>query len=140
MAFYTLDNNSKHSFIAQATVCSSVAETKERHMKSNYSYFLIKGEDSFRICKSFYLTTLALSQKMVYNVHQKKNKLTGMLKLDDQGKHDKHAKVIDEQKNRVISHIDSFPAIKSHYYWAKANKNYLKAGLSIQKMYDLKNA
>ena len=40
----------------------------------------MKGEDSFRVCKSFYLSTLAISQKMVYNVHQKKNKLTGMLK------------------------------------------------------------
>ena len=73
MAFYTLDTNGKHSFIAQTTVCSSVAGTKQGHMKSNCSYFLMKGEDSFRICKSFYLTTLALSQKMVYNVHQKNN-------------------------------------------------------------------
>ena len=42
----------------------------------------MKGEDSFRVSKSFYLSTLAISQKMVYNVHQKKNILTGMLKSD----------------------------------------------------------
>ena len=42
----------------------------------------MKGEDSFRVCKRFYLSTLAISQKMVYNVHQKKNELTAMLKLD----------------------------------------------------------
>ena len=53
------------------------------------------------------------------------------------GKHDKHPKVSDEQKNRVISHIDSFPVIESHYCRAKTNKKYLEAGLSIQKSYDL---
>ena len=74
MAFYKLDTNGKHSFIAQTAVYSSVAGTKEERKKSNYSYFLMKGEGSFRVCKSFYLSTLAISQKMVYNVHQKKKK------------------------------------------------------------------
>ena len=60
---------------------------------------------------------------MVYNVHLKKNKLTGMLKLHGKhDKHDKHAKVSNEQKNGVISHIDSFPVIESHYCRAKTNK------------------
>ena len=48
-----------------------------------------------------------------------------------------HTKVSDEQKNRVISYIDFFPVIKSHYYLAKSNKKYLDAGLSIAKMYNL---
>ena len=74
---------------------------------------------------------------MVYNVHQKKNELTGMLILDGRGKHDKHAKVSDKQKNGFIPHIDSFPVIESHYCRAKTNKKYLEAGLSIQKMYDI---
>ena len=139
MAFYKLDTNGKHSFIAQTTVYSLVAGTKEERKKSNYSYFLMKGEGSFRVCKSFYLSTLAISQKMVYNVHQKKKKrkLTDMLKPDDLGKHDKLAKVSDEQKNGVVSLIDSFPGIESHYYRSKTNKKYLEAGLSIQQMYDL---
>ena len=69
------------------------------------------------------MSTLAISQKMVYNVHLKKNTLTGMLKLHGKhDKHDKHAKVSNEQKNGVISHIDSFPVIESHYRRAKTNK------------------
>ena len=137
MAFHKLDTNSKHSFIAQTRVSSSVAGMKEGRKKSSCSRFLIKGEDSFGVCKSFYLSTLAISQKMVYNFHQKKNKVIGMLKWDGRGKHDKHAKVSDEQKNGVMSHIDSFPVIKFHYCRAKTNKKYFEAGLSIQKMYDL---
>ena len=68
---------------------------------------------------------------MVYNVHLKKDKLAGMLKLDDWRTYDKHAKVSDKRKNGVISHIDSFPVIKSHYRRAKTNKKHLEAGLNI---------
>ena len=135
MAFCKLDTNGKHSFIAQATVCSSVAGMKEGHKKSSYSYFLMKGENSFRVCNSFYLSTLLISQKMVYNVNQKKNKLTGMLKPDGRGKRDRHARVSDEHKNGVISHIDFFPVIECHYSRTKTNNKYLEAGLSIQKIY-----
>ena len=65
---------------------------------------------------------------------------TGLLKPDGQGKHDRHANVSDEQKNGVISHIDSFPVIRPHYCRAKKNKKYLETGLSIQKMYDFYKA
>ena len=47
MAFYKFDTEGKHSFIAQTTVCSSVAGTKEACQQSSYTYFLMKGEDSF---------------------------------------------------------------------------------------------
>ena len=57
MAFYELDTSDKHSFIAQATV----AGMKGGQKKSSYTYILMKGEDSFRVCNSFYLSTLAIS-------------------------------------------------------------------------------
>ena len=88
MALYKLDTNDKHSFIVQTAICSSVVGTKEYHKKLSYIYFLMKGEDSFWVCKSFYLSTHAISQKIVYIVHEKNNKLTGMLRLDGRGKHD----------------------------------------------------
>ena len=58
MAFYKLVTNGKHFLIAQTTVCSLVARTKEGRKKSSYTYFLMKGEDSFRVFKSFYFSTL----------------------------------------------------------------------------------
>ena len=72
MVFYKLDTNGKHSFMAQTTVYSSVAGTKEGHKKLSYAYLLMKGEESFWVCKSFYLSTLGISKKIVYNVPQKK--------------------------------------------------------------------
>ena len=106
-------------------------------MKSNYTYSLMKGEGSFRVWKSFYMSTLESSQKIADNVYQQNNKLTNMLKPDGKGKHDKHIKMSDEQKNGVISHIYSFPVVESHNCRAKTNKKYLEAELSIQKMFDL---
>ena len=44
-------------------------DTTSRRRKS-YKYFLFGGENS--VCKDFYLSTLAISQRMVYDVHEKK--------------------------------------------------------------------
>ena len=57
------------------------------------------------------LSTLAVSQKMVYNVHEKKDKVTGILKADGRGKHNKHHRVTEEQREEVIVHINSFPVV-----------------------------
>ena len=73
----------------------------------------------------------------MYSVHNKRINLLVKLKLDDRGKHENHGKVSDVQKKGVISHVDFFPVIESHHYRAKTNKEYLEAGLSIQKMYNL---
>ena len=137
LQFYKLDREQKHAFIAQTTVCSSTAAEKTSRKNFNYTYFLLKGESSFRVCKKFYLSTLAISQKMVYGVHEKKDKISGALRKDGRGKHGKHLKVTEEQKADVMQHIKSFPAMESHYCRAKTNKKYLQSDLNIEKMYDL---
>ena len=97
----------------------------------------MKGEESFRVCKSFYLSTLAVSQKMIYGVHEKKEEVCVIVKPDGRGKHNNHYKVTQEEKEKVIAHINSFPVIDSHYCRAKTNKKYLEVDLNIEKMYDL---
>ena len=57
------------------------------------------GEESFRVCKSYYLSTLAVSQKMIYNVHEKKSPITGVVKADGRGKKF-HSNVTKEQRER----------------------------------------
>ena len=79
-----MDVNAKHAFINKTTIYTSVANTNKnvqsteevnfssRRKKKSYSFYLIDGESYARVCKEFYLSTLAVSQKMVYNVHEKK--------------------------------------------------------------------
>ena len=137
MDFYKLDNGGKHNFINQTTTCTTASSGKESsRRKKSYSYYFMVGEESFRICKSYYLSTLAVSQKMIYNVHEKKNPITGVVKADGRGKKC-HSNVTKEQREIVIAHINSFPVIDSHYCRAKTNKKYVQPGLNIERMYDL---
>ena len=71
----------------------------------------MKGEESFCICKNFYLLTWSVSQKMIYGVHEKKEEVSGIVKPDGRGKQNNHYKVTQEEKEKVIAHINSFPVI-----------------------------
>ena len=82
----------------------------------------MKGEESFRVCKSFYLSTLAVSQKIIYGVHEKKEEVSGIAKPDGRGKHNNYYKVTQKEKEKVIAHTISFPVIDSHYCLTKTNK------------------
>lgn len=78
-------------------------------------YFNIKGH-RVQVCKSYFLSTLQISQKPVYNAHSKKN--TG---------------VPENLKNDVRNHITSFTVIESHYCRADMKKKYLEKSLRIKK-------
>ena len=108
--------------------------------KGSYSYFLSVGEQLCRVCKSFYLTTLAVSQKAVYTAHQKKDPVSGTLTPDCRGKHNNMKKIGEEQRKKVIDRINSFQLVDSHYCTAKTNKKYIEATLNLAKMYDLYKA
>ena len=123
---YKLGTNGKHSFIARTSVCSSVSENKESRKKLSYSYFLIKGEKSLSVFKNFYLPTLAVSQEIVYNVYQKKDQATGVIKPDGRGRHESHHRVCEEQKKGILEHINSFPVVESYYCLTKTNKTIWK--------------
>ena len=88
------------------------------------------------MCKQFYLGTLNISQKVVYNVHDKKDTLIGTTKADARGKHLKKI-ILPGMQNTVREHILSFSTIESHYCRADAKSQYLDPGLNVKKMYDL---
>ena len=122
--FYKLDAKGKHFFISQTSICLLRSSSKESsRIKKNYSYFFMKGEELFCLCKGFYLPTLAVSQKMIYSIHEMKEEVSGIVKPDSPGKHNNHYKVMQEEKEKPIAHINSFPVIDSHYCRAKTNKN-----------------
>ena len=75
-----------------------------------------------RVCKKFYLATLAVCQKMVYNVHRKKDPISVTTKSDGQGKHGKQCHVSPCDKEAIISHINYFPVTDAYYCHAKTNK------------------
>ena len=82
LGFCKLNQNEKHAFIKQTTVRASANSETNKRKKNSSTYFLLQGEHSRCVCKYFCLYTLAISQKMVYNVYEKADKVTGIMKPD----------------------------------------------------------
>ena len=128
----------KHSFIARSTKCNQTARPKDgpSRRKKSFSYHFVLNGKEIRVCKQYYLDTVSVSQKVIYNVHEKKNPITGTPKSDGRGKHPK--KVINQERKQLLrDHIRSFPVVESHYCRSSTKKQYLESQLNLQKMYDL---
>lgn len=138
--FYSLNQEGKSSYILKSTkrIESVRKSNKSGNSRRDYSfsYFVELSGNMIRVCKPFWLGTFAISQKPVYNAHEKKNSVTGVAKKCDKGL--KSEKRIPEDKvSEVKTHITSFPRIESHYCRAKTSKHYLDPNLNITKMYNL---
>lgn len=135
--YYSLDRLRKYDFILKFTSDGEIVRPtkteKASRRKKAFSYYLeIKG-DNIRVCKPFFLGTLDISQKIVYDVHNKKT-ITGLIELKPKLG---NRKMLQEVTDKIKLHINSFPVIESHYCRAKTSKKYLEASLNIEKMYEL---
>lgn len=89
--FYDLAQNEKQIFIVNNT--ERVGKNRKTNLNQDFPpkrtflfkyYFNIKGH-RVQVCKSYFLITLQISQKPVYNAHSKKNVDTGIPKSDGRG-------------------------------------------------------
>ena len=69
-------------------------------------------------------------------VLQRKQAIDSPIK-DRRGKETHHNKTPNADIERVRAHIDSFPAIQSHYARKDSNRKFPSSSLNIRKMYDL---
>ena len=128
------DANRRHDFIgSHTTEVSKKQNTGSRRSKTLF-YFLPKaGEDRVAVCKTFFLRTLDVSSAVV-----RKAQATNVPGLSRQRtKTVAHNKTSDELIKHVHDHINLFPLMPSHYCRQRSQRNYLEAGLSVSKMYDL---
>lgn len=94
-------------------------------------------ENLVKVCKTFFLHTLSISDKAVCTVHNKLSCL-GISSEDSRGKHrTRPNRMTEEQKQKVKQHIESFKTVESHYCRKHSSKQYLPAGLSVAKMHML---
>ncbi|XP_046685891.1 uncharacterized protein LOC124371586 [Homalodisca vitripennis] len=143
-AFYTLKTqNEKYMFLKNLTERSLTARKQNKGVENSVSrrqfsfryYFNINNE-RIQVCKTFFLSTLSISQKPIYNVHLKKDPETDLPKNDQRG-HNKSTVIPAYAKNDVRIHIKSFPVVESHYCRKNSSKQYLDSSLNISKMYSL---
>lgn len=137
-SFYSLEQNGKSAFLLNMT--RRILIKRKRSAESNYKsfsfeYFFEKDNEKVRVCKPFFLATLCISQKPVYNVHMKKSD-TGTPQADKRGKNTKD-RILQKDKDLIKQHIESFPCVEAHYCRKDSKKKYLEPSLNVQKMYDL---
>lgn len=140
-AFYSLSANEKKHFLLNTTerdYTKRLKNNSEERSKRKYSfkYFFLVRAVRYTVCKNFYLGTLAISQKPVYNVHLGKSEVN-VPKPDGRGMSEASAHAVpSEQKERVRNHIMSFTTFDGKPIKPNSlKKQYLEASLSIKQMY-----
>ncbi|XP_013136173.1 PREDICTED: uncharacterized protein LOC106101477 [Papilio polytes] len=139
-AFYSLNTNEKKHFLLNTTERNNVKHSKSIDTKRKYYFkyfFLVRGV-RYTVCKDFYLGTLAISQKRVYNVHSGKSDMN-LPKPDGRGLSEASAHSLpSEIKDRVRNHILSFSTVDGKpIKQFSRKKQYLDSSLSIKQMYTL---
>ncbi|XP_013192309.1 uncharacterized protein LOC106136332 [Amyelois transitella] len=140
-AFYSLNANEKKHFLLNTTernyVKHKMGETNHRR-KYSFKYFFLVRAVRYTVCKNFYLGTLAISQKPIYNVHLGKSEMN-IPKPDGRGLSEASTHSLPpEVKERVRQHIMSFTTIDSKpIKQFSKKKQYLKLSLTVKQMYNM---
>lgn len=68
-----------------------------------------------RVCKSFFKSTLDITDRPIRTVISKRDEVGGMIAPDFRGKHEKYHRLDANIKEGIRRHINSIPRIESHY-------------------------
>lgn len=106
----------------------------ENPRKSNYAFYLKHGDKNERICKTFFTTTLDISDRMIRTVKEKCDK-QNFLGEDKRGKHGNHKRLDATLVNDIQSFIASIPRVESHYIRATSTCEYISPGRTLTEIY-----
>lgn len=110
----------------------------ENKRKYTNRYYIPKPgtAEPIKVCQKFFLSTFNITETFV-RYCLKKISDTGVVDIDHRGKHIPHNKILDETRQFIKEHINSFPRMPSHYVRKDTKKEYLDQELSLSKMYEL---
>lgn len=92
---------------------------------------------SVLVCKKMFLNTLCIKEKFVRVTSSKVNE-NGVLEEENRsGRADSSAEIDSMKRKSVVTYIDRFPGVESHYYRSFTRREYLHPDLSLPKMYRL---
>nr|CAH7766802.1 unnamed protein product [Callosobruchus chinensis] len=131
------DINLQRSFVSSCLVevVSKYRYTNAENPRGfNHAFYFTLQNEKTRVCKTFFINTLDISDRMVRTVKRKKDSC-GFVKQDLRGKHDNHKKVDERLVQEMVEHIDSIPRIESHYVRASTSREYIDGSKTIQDIY-----
>lgn len=137
-AFYSLTTNEKKLFLLNTTERTLTGKKRKQDTRRKYTfkYSFVVQANRYTVCKNFYLGTLAISQKPVYNVHLGKSVVPkrdgrGLAPASTQG-------ISSDLKDKVRQHIMSFSTIDSkEIVRFSRKKQYLYPNISVKQMYEM---
>ena len=127
-----IDKETLH--VLQGESNATGGEKRTREMTRRYK-FVVDGK-SVRVCKKLFIATFGIGIKTV-DYDLKRKQATDSPFKDKRGKGTYHNKTPEVDIERIHAHIDSFPAMESHYARKDSNRKFLNNSLNIRKMYDL---
>lgn len=129
------DYKRQKDFSIKSVVAATPKRKRERsnvNRTVSKSYYLENAGGKHRVCANFFEKTLNISNGPITTG------ATGCFSgSDKRGKKEPGNKTSEVDVSLVKEHIESFPAMESHYTRKQSNKMYLESGLSILKMYEL---
>lgn len=101
---------------------------------NNKAYHFALNDTQIRVCKTFFKSTLDISDRMIFTIQTKVNE-NGMMLDDLRGKHKNHRKIDSELRTAIMNHINSIPRIESHYLRASTSRQYIDGSKTIKDLF-----
>jgi hypothetical protein len=115
------------------TKLKTVGEQSRRNETAQY-YLTVDGE-KIRVCRNFFTCTLSeTADRLRYHREHKRHEKGGIHE-DLRGKQGRCRFISDTDKDYIRLHIQSYPAVESHYCRNRTQRRYLPEGLSVAQMY-----
>lgn len=111
-------------------------ELEKIHGDNQQTHTIWRSENSEPRCvKSFFLGTLAISEKVLRTAISKLSDV-GMVELDKRGGRVETNQIRDKDIRQLVdSHIERFPRIESHFCRQNTDREYLCSDLTLTKMH-----
>ncbi|XP_064076612.1 uncharacterized protein LOC135194702 [Vanessa tameamea] len=94
---------------------------------------LFEGQ-SVRVCKTFFIKTLDISDRVIRTVKDKIDK-HGFLSRDRRGQHINHIRIDEQLIKDIKEFIDAIPRIESHYIREYSTREYIDGGKTISDVF-----
>ncbi|XP_053603832.1 uncharacterized protein LOC128671409 [Plodia interpunctella] len=103
--------------------------------RNNKSFYFIVDNINIRVCKTFFKSTLDISDRMIFTIQTKVND-HGFELEDLRGKHNNHRKIDPQIRIDIKKHINSIPKIESHYLRSNTTREYIESSKTIKDLYN----
>ena len=114
---------------------ASGEETFSQNRQTFVAYYLEYEGSRHRVCGSFFLKTLCISNRAVMSAISGKTASGTFGRRDGRGKQPSANKTDARRLDVVKEHIKSFPTVESHYCRKDTQRQYLDSKLTVNRMY-----